>query len=258
MKKVIAFSLWGRSAKYWVGAQRNIALAAAHYPGWICRFYVEAGSPDASLAMLAGDNVEIHPVERTNEFGGLFWRFRTAGDPDVDTMLARDCDSRIGLREVAAVKAWLASDKDFHIMRDHPYHTTEVLGGMWGCRNGLLRNIADLMAQSRFPDQLGCDQRFLSAFVYPLVRDRALEHSEFGLAYGGPTVPFPTARIGDEFVGEALDADERRDTDHVRALAAALNPPRQASITIFFNALRLTLRRWRRTVIRRDKPGALS
>ena len=59
VKKVIAFSLWGQSPKYWVGARRNIELAAIYYPGWICRFYVEKGLPGNLVATLQGDNVEV-------------------------------------------------------------------------------------------------------------------------------------------------------------------------------------------------------
>lgn len=32
------------------------------------------------------------------------------------------------------MEQWLASNKTFHIMRDHPNHDTPILGGMWGAR----------------------------------------------------------------------------------------------------------------------------
>ena len=35
-------------------------------------------------------------------------------------------------REKDAVNAWLVSNRTFHVMRDHPDHGTEILGGMWG------------------------------------------------------------------------------------------------------------------------------
>ena len=38
-------------------------------------------------------------------------------------------------REKDAVEAWLTSDLTFHVMRDHQYHTQEILSGMWGGRN---------------------------------------------------------------------------------------------------------------------------
>lgn len=39
-------------------------------------------------------------------------------------------------REMVAVKAWLKSDKQFHVMRDHVYHEHPVMAGLWGARWG--------------------------------------------------------------------------------------------------------------------------
>ena len=47
----------------------------------------------------------------------------------VDILLSRDLDSRISEREVAAVEEFLASDKQVHIMRDHPARTAPIMGG---------------------------------------------------------------------------------------------------------------------------------
>ena len=35
-------------------------------------------------------------------------------------------------RERDAVNEWLRSNKTFHLMRDHPWHGSEILAGMWG------------------------------------------------------------------------------------------------------------------------------
>ena len=53
-------------------------------------------------------------------------------------MVSRDLDSRITAREAAAVADWLASDKAFHFMRDHPAHSIEILGSGWGVRQSPL------------------------------------------------------------------------------------------------------------------------
>jgi hypothetical protein len=49
----------------------------------------------------------------------MLWRFRPAFEEDDTIVLVRDADSRLSRRERAAVEDWLASDFDFHIMRDH-------------------------------------------------------------------------------------------------------------------------------------------
>ena len=71
----------------------------------------------------------------------MFWRFFAHDETDCEYVVFRDADSRISKREKMAVDEWIQSGKSIHIMRDHPYHTVPILGGMWGCRNGLMRKI---------------------------------------------------------------------------------------------------------------------
>lgn len=60
------------------------------------------------------------------------WRFLPTVDVQVSQFMSRDLDSLIGKREVAAVKEWLQTRKTLHIMRDHPLHLAEIMGGLWG------------------------------------------------------------------------------------------------------------------------------
>lgn len=215
MKNVIAYSLWGEHPMYWVGAKRNIEGAKKYFPDFICRFYIDKNSRPDLIQSLNSDNVEIVLVEPKDSFHGMFWRFWAVEDPEVDIFLSRDCDSRFSDREVSAINEWISSDKDFHIMRDHPYHTTAILGGMWGCRRGLLKdaNLSQLIERWNQYHKKGIDQEFLSK-VYPMIKDYAFEHSEFGLNYGGDTRPFPTQRVNYEFVGEIYDENDVRNPDH--------------------------------------------
>ena len=81
------------------------------------------------------------PVDSLPRYGdlskvfGMVWRFLPLLDPLVDAVASRDLDSRLTGREAAAVTQWLEeSGLPFHVMRDHPMHGTEILGGMWGAR----------------------------------------------------------------------------------------------------------------------------
>jgi hypothetical protein len=56
----------------------------------------------------------------------------TTLNPQVDYFVSRDLDSRLNVREVAAVREWLEAARPFHFMRDHPHHTPTILGGAWG------------------------------------------------------------------------------------------------------------------------------
>jgi hypothetical protein len=112
---------------------------------------------------------------------GPYWRFMASDDPEVRHFLSRDTDSRLGARERVAVDAWLASGRDFHIMRDHVLNAELVLGGMWGGRAGVLPEMArEATAWVAIdPARLNTrydDQRFLRFVVWPLIRDRSLTH----------------------------------------------------------------------------------
>lgn len=216
MKNIVAYSLWGNHPMYWVGALRNIELASKYFPGWICRFYIDDSSDKELIDTIKGENVEVILVKSKDSFHGMFWRFWAVEEPDVDIYLSRDCDSRFSDREFNAIQEWLESDKDFHIMRDHPYHTVPILGGMWGCRNGILRNVNFSQTIEKWNQfhRKGIDQDFLAQVIYPFVKDKSLEHSEFNLRFGQEIRPFPTKRIDYEFVGDIFDENDIRHPEH--------------------------------------------
>jgi hypothetical protein len=201
MKKVISFSLWGDNPKYTIGAVKNAQLAKQIYPGWLCRFYIGDDVPKEIIDDLMSLHTEIINMGGTG-WNGMFWRFFAADSDDI--VLSRDTDSRLNNREKEAVEEWLSSDKDFHIMRDHPYHRTEILGGMWGVRNGLLFGIKDMIASyntREYYNKYQVDQNFLREVVYPIVKDKAMVHDEFF-----EKKPFPTQRVDkSDFVGQVYN-----------------------------------------------------
>lgn len=214
MKNVIAFSLWGDGEMYWKGALKNIELAKKYFPDWICRFYIDKDCHQYLIDTIKGDNVEFILVDSKDSFHGMFWRFYAACDPEVDIMLSRDCDSRFSDREYYAIQDWLKSDKDFHIMRDHPYHTVPILGGMWGCRNGIMRNIDEEIKKWTFFSKKGCDQDFLGQIIYPKIINNAIEHIGFNINFGGNIKPFPTIRNEYEYVGDIFDENDIRHPEY--------------------------------------------
>lgn len=220
MKNVVAFSLWGENLMYWKGAMENIKLVEKYYPNFICRFYIDENARPDLIDMIRGDNVEVIMMKSNGTFHGMYWRFLSAEDADVNIFLCRDCDSRISQREVDAVNEWLASDKDFHIMRDHPCHLVPILGGMWGSRNIIMRDIQigkliDTHGKYGFK---GVDQDFLRDIIYPLVKTKSFEHSEFNIKYDNMIHPFPSERTNYEFVGEIYDENNNRNQNHIDIL----------------------------------------
>ena len=203
VSKIVSFSLWGDIPKYTIGAVKNAKLVQEFYNGWIGRFYCGKSVPQDILDKLNEvSNTEVILVDEEGDWTGMFWRFLSADSDDV--VLSRDVDSRISQREVDAVNEWLESDKDFHIMRDHPYHGTQILGGMWGSKNGILKGIRESINAYRKGNFIQVDQIFLKEHIWKKIEDNSLSHDEF---FNG--IPFPTPRKDwNDFVGQVYDEND--------------------------------------------------
>ena len=214
MKKIIAFSLWGNNPKYTIGAIKNANLTNEIYNGWISRFYCGKSVPEEILNQLRSiNNCEVIIMEEEGDWSGMFWRFLPASEKDVEVMLSRDCDSRLNLREKAAVDEWMKSYKTFHIMRDHPWHSTQILGGMWGVKYPKLKRMKEMIEEYKKGDFWQVDQNFLKEKIYSLIVNDCMVHDEF-FTYNSHTRQFPTKRDGQQFVGESFDENDNPNMEH--------------------------------------------
>lgn len=214
MKKIISFGLWGANTRYTIGALKNADLAKEIYPDWICRYYIGKSTPiEIVKSLYEKDNTEIFIMNEQGDWNGMFWRFYPASDSDVEVMISRDADSRLTEREKLAVDEWLASDKDFHIMRDHPAHGTAILGGMWGAKSGSIPEMKSLILQYSKGNFWQVDQNFLKEKIYPIVKHNSYVHDEFF-----EKKPFPSIRKDGtdkngnpiHFVGEPVNENDER------------------------------------------------
>lgn len=190
VRDVVAFSLWGTADIYHRGALENARLVPSVYPGWTCRIYHDDSVPPeilAELDALGAERVVMPPG--SGPVSGLYWRFLASDDPTVRRFVCRDCDSRVGPRERAAVEAWIASGKPFHVMRDHPLHSELMLAGMWGGVAGLLPPLKPLIDRFAAAEtDRWQDQRFLRSHLWPLIADACLVHDSHQPGHG---IPFP-------------------------------------------------------------------
>jgi hypothetical protein len=217
-KKLITFSLWGENPKYTIGALKNVELAKIIYPNWICRFYVGKSVPKEILIHLkSNENVEIVEMDENGNWSGMFWRFNPASEDDVDIMISRDCDSRLSQREKSAVDEWINSDKGFHIMRDHPYHGVEILGGMWGVKKGVLPEMKKFIDEFIKGEFWQVDQNFLKEKIYPLIFNNSMVHDEFH-NYESFKKKFPLERLNKEFVGDVFDENDNRHPEYLKLI----------------------------------------
>ena len=202
--QVIAYSLWGRQPTYLRGALDNLLAAPTLYPGWQVRIYLDDSVPADWQALLRelGADLRLQPAGQITR-QKLCWRFHVANDPGVHRFLVRDIDSVLTARERAAVDAWIASGRSFHVMRDWWTHTDLMLAGMWGGLAGRLPSIAELLATYRpaAMETPNVDQWFLRDRVWPLLRDDCLVHDRCFRMAGAQPWPTPDPP-GTEHVGQ--------------------------------------------------------
>lgn len=216
MKKIISFSLWGDNPKYTIGAIENIKIAQKIYPDWICRFYVASSTPKNIIDELSSyANGEIITMTDDGNWTSMFWRFFACEDSDI--MISRDTDSRLSIREKLAVDEWISSEKNFHIMRDHPYHSVPILGGMWGSKQKILKNIKELVSNYNVGNFWQIDQNFLKDIIYPKIKNDCFVHDEF-FNFEKEKKSFPTKRINKEFVGDVFDEKNNRHPNYYKLL----------------------------------------
>jgi hypothetical protein len=203
---VVSFSVWGTDRHiYTYGVLDNCIYIKQHMPDYEVWVYTNSSLPIPIRDCLQElGNVKIITMTEEDTLRNTMWRMLPAFDPTVNILLVRDADSRIGVRELAAVAEWLKSDKPFHIMRDHNKQRMRILGGMWGCRDGVIRHLKPLyyeMMNSSAPWIYGTDEAFLAKSIYPVVVYQAFVHAPWN-AYETHARPFPTARDSDiRFVG---------------------------------------------------------
>jgi hypothetical protein len=221
MKKIISFSLYGNKPNFQVGAVVNVLEAKRLYPDWKCRFYTtDDDGICKQLEYLGAEIVRMddHWMNQGHCYGSL-WRFLAVDDADI--CIFRDTDSVVNERELGAVKEWLDSDYQWHIMHDHKHHAgSKIMAGMFGYRHYDEHNIPETLAQKSasffdfqkkdsmlqlIKDWLNgsvntsksFDQKFLAAVIHPKIKNNLLSHGN----YGEPFPKHTPCRYG-SFVGD--------------------------------------------------------
>lgn len=190
-RNVISFSLWGPAPFYSYGAMINLVLARTVYPGWSCRFYVDAAVPRPCVTFLRDNGADVRDIEDEYPSVGLFQRFLVMNDESVERFLVRDCDARLSAAEADLVKQWIASGYPFHVVRDHVLHNELMIGCLWAGRTDCGIDIVELMRRYFVHGptaKYGHDQRMLGLMLWPLIRSRCLVHDKYYRLAGVHTV----------------------------------------------------------------------
>jgi hypothetical protein len=206
----VSFSLYGDKDIYNCGALANAAEIPKSLPGWRTVFYLGGSvSPalETSLRQLGATTFRVDGAETPL---AMTWRFRAVFLDGVSHVLFRDCDSRITPREVSCISQWIDSGKSYHIIRDHPWHASPIMGGLWGVAGRTeLSYVGTVLPKkgSGLDDTYGLDQRLVSNAIYPraLSLNSYLVHDAFRSRERGRLRPPP--RENGSFMGERVFCD---------------------------------------------------
>jgi hypothetical protein len=142
----------------------------------------------------------------------MIHRFFAIDEPGVDMMFVRDADSRVHWKDRWAIREFLnTKGAKVHVIRDHPYHTAGIMGGLWGMRKIEGINIEALYREHKKAtpkeQRLGIDQDFLMDVLYPRISQMILVHSSQEWKYHRNEIltPFPFTYSYDIFCGRVED-----------------------------------------------------
>lgn len=208
-KRLVSLSLYGKDPKYLQGIIENAKLMPKIYPGWVMRVYCDN---DVFVQRLWELGCETVFMGYSNEHSGMLWRFLPIWEVGIERVVFRDADSRINWREAEAVKAWIASDLDAHVMQDHPHHgCLPIFGGMWGVKGGVIPNM--ILQWARWMSGLARrveDMQVLRTSVWPHIQNSVIRHTSVPTNYSGG-LPFPPHAPVLGFVGQRVEADGSRE-----------------------------------------------
>lgn len=212
--KILSYCLWGNNEVYNYGLLENIFLSNIYYPSYkIYVYHSKNCIPDVLSKMKEIDKVVLFEVDMSeNSAINMMYRFTpafTAKEDDI--VLVRDTDSIINKKEMLAVIDFEKSDKQFHIMRDHPAHKSLIMGGMWGCKGNILNSLEykfnEYISENRNTniDKRCVDQIFLNTYVYPLVINNSLIHASHN-KFEDFSIDFPSTNIDNcDFIGQIIN-----------------------------------------------------
>jgi hypothetical protein len=179
--KIVAVSLFGARRKYHLGAIRLADSMARNLKLWNLVVYLGKSVPKKYENILAAKGAIIIRVGESENLSASAWRFRATNIGNPGWVLFRDTDSIISRREASAIGQWVNSGLTGHIIRDHPFHFSPMLAGLWGLRPSSAQWFKDALDTYDFSDHYGSDQEFLAAHVYPKIVESSLVHASFHL-----------------------------------------------------------------------------
>lgn len=208
-KNNISFCVYGKTKLYLEGALKN--KYQYNQENYNCLFYTRKDI-DVNVKNKLKNTIECCDMPG---WFMMFTRFYPVENPNNSIYMSRDTDCRLSKREISSIEDWLQSKKTLHIIRDHPYHNTEILGGLWGFQNNNIPNLRFQIAKwciefvkNNKIYQKGPDQFFLKNLYQKYHKDAYIQDSYLNYENKKLKHKIKAERQGKEYLGEAFDEND--------------------------------------------------
>lgn len=191
--KVFSFCLYGTERNYYIGLLENIKIIHEFFPDF--EIHVFKGICDPSWVL---DNVVVH---ETNKVGPVNMFYRVLPIKTVEIGFIRDADSRITERDRWTINRFLGSSKNYHIIRDHYYHRSRIMGGLFGWKKPMPELDIVIPETANYGD----DEALFANDLYPRVVSEALIHTNIRAFVGEHSERIAIAQRGvHDFIGNVI------------------------------------------------------
>jgi hypothetical protein len=177
---------------------KNLEQIHTHYPTFQTWIAVGNDVPSEYIekyAAVPGVKLTHYPFT-----GGrlMTYRFFPIDNPEVECMIVRDADSRIGARDRECIHRFLESEHSVFTIRDHYYHNCPIMGGQWGVKRtpadpdfhfeAAYNRVKDGLTRGCGVDAYDTDQYFTRHYVYPKYGSRMIAFTSVPYAFAGTEV----------------------------------------------------------------------
>ncbi len=163
--KVFSFCLYGTEPNYYTGLLENLEIIKTFFPDF--GVIVHKGICDSTWTL--PDWVEVVETGKAGPINTLY-RYRPLLTHEIG--FVRDTDSRITARDRWCIQEFLKSDKSYHMIRDHVWHRSKIMAGLFGWKKPVTLELA-LDSEASY----GIDEAFLADHLYPWIVADALVHT---------------------------------------------------------------------------------
>lgn len=190
--KVFSFCLYGTEPNYYTGLLENIKRIREWFPEF--EIFVYKGLCDPSWEIPDATVIDTQVSGAAN----MLHRYTPLKTADVG--FVRDADSRITERDRWCIQEFLDSKYSYHMIRDHVWHKSRLMGGLFGWKKPIDCSIT-IPSEAGY----GYDEQYIAEVLYPRIVSDLLVHTNI-FAFFGETTRRITIPMKDptDFVGNVI------------------------------------------------------